>query len=744
MAEEQKNEAKTKPREFYAHTDPEYPGLLPENGGRWQLLKDHLEQTAHLTKDFASAFNAGNWGYLAGLLHDIGKYSDEFQQRLRAVNGKDEHIENPGKVDHSTAGAQHAANLFKDAGKVLAYSIAGHHGGLPDGISTDSCLRSRLSKTIPSYQSCPPEILFTETPNLPFKPTSEYAGMQFSLFIHMVYSCLVDADFLDTEAFMEEKKADYRKGYPSLQELETLFFDKLNALCSKAKSSTVNQQRDLVLQQCLAAAERPAGLFSLTVPTGGGKTLSSMAFALKHAAKHNLKKIIYVIPFTSIIEQNAAVFRDMMGENAILEHHSNFEPTEEDFRSRLASENWGAPIIVTTNVQFFESLFSHRSSRCRKLHNIAESIVILDEVQTLPAPYLLPCLAVLRELATNYKTSVVFCSATQPAIQKRPDFKQGLENVAEIVETPQVLATVLKRTQIQILDKMNEVELAERLSKFDQVLCVVNTRKQAKNLFKSLDSKEGTYHLSALMCPAHRSETLKKIRERLQEKKTCRVVSTQLIEAGVDIDFPIVFRSIAGIDSIAQAAGRCNREGNLPVGDVFVFIPEDGLPAGHFRQTAQVAESVIRRYSSDILSLEAIEDYFKLYYWTKGDALDEEGILTDLQAGCQKGDFPFKTIAEKFQFIKEEAKPVIIPFDDEAHRLIQSLDYRNYPASISRKLQKYTVSIYPNEWNQLLSIGSIQLKAESFPVLVDETLYNQDLGLCGDDPFARDPESLFV
>jgi CRISPR-associated endonuclease/helicase Cas3 len=744
MAEERKNEQETKSREFYAHTDPENPELLPENGGRWQLLKDHLEQTARLARQFASAFKAGDWGYLAGLWHDIGKYSDEFQQRLRSVSGNDEHIETPGKVDHSTAGAQHAASFFKDAGKILAYNIAGHHGGLPDGNSTDSCLRSRLTKTIPSCKSCPQEILLTDVPNLPFKPISEYAGMQFSLFIRMVYSCLVDADFLDTEAFMEMKKADYRKGYPSLQELEVIFFDKLNSLRSNAKSSTVNQQRDLILQQCLATAEKPAGLFSLTVPTGGGKTLSSMAFALKHAARHKLKKIIYVIPFTSIIEQNAAVFREMMGESAILEHHSNFEPKEEDYRSRLASENWDAPIIVATNVQFFESFFSNRSSRCRKLHNIAESILILDEVQTLPAPYLLPCLAMLRDLSANYKTTVVFCSATQPAIQKRLDFKQGLENVIEIIDSPQTLAEVLKRTQIHVLDKMNDMELAVRLSEFNQVLCIVNTRKQAKNLFKALNGKEGTYHLSALMCPVHRSKTLKEIRKRLQEEKPCRVISTQLIEAGVDIDFPVVFRTIAGIDSIAQAAGRCNREGRLPIGEVFVFTPDSGIPAGHFRQTAQAAESVLRRYSSDILSLEAIEEYFKLYYWTKGDALDEERILTDLQAGCQKGDFPFKTIAEKFRFIKEEAKPVIIPFDEEARRLIQSLDYRNYPTSISRKLQKYTVSIYPNEWSQLLSIGSIQLKAESFPVLVDETLYNQYLGLCGDDPFARDPESLFV
>jgi CRISPR-associated endonuclease/helicase Cas3 len=486
------------------------------------------------------------------------------------------------------------------------------------------------------------------------------------------------------------------------------------------------------------------GLFSLTVPTGGGKTLSSMAFALKHSVQHQLNRIIYVVPFTTIIEQNADVFRSMLGDDAVLEHHSNFEPDEEDYRSRLAADNWDAPIVVTTNVQLFESLFANRSSRCRRLHNIAESVVILDEVQMLPPAYLLPCLEVLKELVATYRTSIILCSATQPAVQRRADFPRGLESVTEIIDDPGELASSLKRTVVSVLPQILDNELTEQIRKYEEVLVIVNTRKHAKKLYNTMEDVNGLYHLSALMCPVHRREVLNDIRARLRGGLACRVISTQLVEAGVDIDFPVVFRSLAGIDSIAQAAGRCNREGNAEEGKVFVFRSEVGIPVGHFRQTTQAAESVIRRHPDDILSLAAIEEYFMLYYWTKGDALDVEGILAMLQAGCQNGDFPFKTVAETFRLIKDEMRPVVIPFDDAASRLIRTLEYRENPATLARALQRYTVSVYPHEWNRLLSLGSIQIKAGMFPVLVDETLYKKDLGLCADDPLLRDPEDLVV
>ncbi len=726
---------------YFAHSAPNNP-----DKSTWHKLEEHLKQTAGRARDFASAWGAGNWGYLAGLWHDIGKYSTEFQNRICATSGEDAHIEVAGKVDHSTAGAQHANSTVagKGFGKAIAYVIAGHHGGLPDGISTDSCLRSRLEKDIPAYGACPQEILKPHALTLPLNIVPKRAGIQVSMFIRMLYSSLVDADFLDTEAFMDSQKGQRRQGYKSLRELEEFFFVKLAEMRNSAVVSQVNLQRELILGQCLKASERDMGLFSLSVPTGGGKTLSSMAFALRHAMKYGLKRVIYVIPFTSIIEQNAAVFRSMLGDNAVLEHHCNFDTEAEDHRSRLASENWDFPIIVTTNVQFFESLFANRSSRCRKLHNIAESVVILDEVQTLPPSFLLPCLEVLKELSSTYRTSIVLCSATQPAVQKRLDFAMGLEGVTEIVDDPQKLANSLKRTEVRVLRQTPDTELAVQMAKYEQVLCVVNTRKHAKNLYTAMTNVEGLFHLSALMCPVHRSQRLAEIRHRLAGGQSCRVISTQLIEAGVDIDFPVVFRSMTGIDSIAQAAGRCNREGSLDKGEVFVFTPEAGIPAGHFRQTAQAAESVIRRYPEDILSLSAIEEYFKLYYWSKGDALDEEKILDDFQAGLVNGDFPFKAVAEKFRFIKDEMKPVVIPFDANAKKLIATLAYRDYPASLSRALQKYTVSIYPRDLNRLIAIGSIEIRAGLFPVLIDDGLYKQDVGLCADDPAQREPESLYI
>lgn len=712
--------------------------------GEEQSLHDHLTGVARSAASMASSFSADEWAYLAGLWHDIGKYSNEFQQKIRASEDEEAHIEAKGRVDHSTAGAQHASKCLDSAGKVLAYVIAGHHGGLPDGIAVDSCLKSRLEKSIPDYSCCPQEILKPLPLALPFKPISDHAGIQLSMFIRMLYSCLVDADFLDTEQFMDPQKGENRQGYQTLEQLESAFFKKLDELRRAATPSDVNTQRERVLEQCLKASEKDVGLFSLTVPTGGGKTLSSMAFALRHAMKHGLKRVIYVIPFTSIIEQNADVFRRACGEDAVLEHHSNFEPDAEDYRSRLVAENWDAPIVVTTNVQFFESLFANRSSRCRKLHSIASSVVILDEVQTLPAPFLLPCLGALKELSANYKVSVVLCSATQPAVQKRAEFAQGLEGVREIIDDPQRLSLSLKRTDITVLPKTSDSELAAQLVKHKQVLCVVNTRKHARDIYTALRGMDGLFHLSALMCPVHRRQVLDLIRQTLKNGKTCRVISTQLIEAGVDIDFPVVFRSLAGIDSIAQAAGRCNREGKLDKGQVFVFTPESGIPVGYFRQTAQAAESVIRRYADDILSLSAIEDYFKHYYWMKGAGLDEERILAMLHAGCGKGDFPFKTVAEKFRFIKDEMKPVVIQFDDDARRLVDVLGYLEFPASLGRKLQKYTVSVHPGDWGRLLSLGSIEVIAGIFPVLKDQTLYDKNLGLRADDPTAREPESLMI
>jgi CRISPR-associated endonuclease/helicase Cas3 len=417
-------------REYYAHS---LPGKPPEE---WQRLEDHLRAAAEKARHFADSFGAGEWGYVAGLWHDLGKYSEEFQTRLAALSDPDAHIETrPGRPDHSTAGAQHAQKALKDAGRLLAYAIAGHHAGIPDGNNNEpSCLVRRLEKTIPTYAAAPrPTLDQTVSLKLPFALYPNRHWFQLSFFVRMIFSCLVDADFLDTERFMDSERSPWRQGYPELSTLEDKLMRHLDELGSRARVTPINQHRRSVLQECLDAADWNPGLFSLTVPTGGGKTLSSLAFALKHAIRYDMERVIYVIPYTSIIEQNAAVFRNILGDNAVLEHHSNFDPQEEDHRSRLASENWDAPLIVTTNVQFFESLFSTRSSRCRKLHNIARSVVILDEAQMLPVPLLKPCLEALRELSTSYGTTIVLCTATQPSLTRSAEFTDGLEGVREII-----------------------------------------------------------------------------------------------------------------------------------------------------------------------------------------------------------------------------------------------------------------------------------------------------------------------
>jgi CRISPR-associated endonuclease/helicase Cas3 len=626
---------------------------------------------------------------------------------------------------------------------LIAYAIAGHHGGLPDGKSNDSCLQTRLQKQVFPIIDPSASILNQQKPKLPFELNKNRFAFELSFFTRMIFSSLVDADFLDTERFMSREKSKARKKCFHIKAFEKKLFSYIDKI--KKTDSKINKIRANILNRCIEFSEKPVGLYSLTVPTGGGKTLSSLAFAVKHAIKNNLEKIIYVLPFTTIIEQNAAVFRSILGEEFILEHHSNFESDNDDEWSRLASENWDAPLIVTTNVQFFESLYANRSSRCRKLHNMANSVVILDEVQTLPSDYLMPCIEVLRELGLHYNTTFVLCSATQPAIQKRNDFRDGLENVIEITKSPQKLAVEMKRVQINFCSKVSDRELINSLAKYRQCLCIVNTRKHAKKLYDLFEKKTNVFHLSALMCPTHRTIVLKEIRKTLKGKQPCKVISTQLIEAGVDIDFPVVFRALSGIDSIAQAAGRCNREGKLKIGQVYVFVPEEGLPLGVFRQTAQTAEMVIRQYPDDILSLAAIEEYFKNYYWLKGELLDKKKILEKIKTGQRDGDFPFKEIAEEFNLIETNSKPVIIPFDEKAKKLIDSIAFSVHPQTLSRSLQKYTVQIHQFYWNKLLDKGKMSIIKDVFPVLFDTKLYNQETGLnIWDSSDNLNPEDLII
>ena len=726
--------------EFYAHSQEGKPP------GEWHRLEDHLVRVAEMARKFADEFKAGNWGFLAGRWHDLGKYPREFQERLLALRSQDIYLETrPGRPDHSTAGAQHAYQSLKDKGKIIAYAIAGHHAGLPDGKTNEAaCLAARLQKKVPDYSLAPDEILRRMELELPFPIDKKRVSFQLSFFTRMIFSCLVDADFLDTESFMDPGKAMWRMGYSEISLLERKLMQYMDYLIAHAAATKINKHRKDIFMQCLVSAEQELGFFSLTVPTGGGKTLASLAFALKHAIKHGLKRIIYVIPYTSIIEQNAGVFRQILGDDSVLEHHSNFEAPQEDQRSRLASENWDAPLIVTTNVQFFESLFAFRPSRCRKLHNIARSVVILDEAQMLPVPLLKPSLEALTELVLSYQTTVLLCTATQPSLSKSARFENGLEGVREIIAHPATLYAEFKKIDLTNLSEVQDYELAERLKGYRQVLCIVNTRRHAREIYELLGQGEGNFHLSALMCPAHRTEVLAKIRESLRDGGLCRVISTQLVEAGVDIDFPVVFRSLSGVDSLAQAAGRCNREGRLPKnGQVFVFLPEKGLPPGYFRQTAETSEEVMRHHQ-DPLALEAVEEYFRTLYWLKGEKLDEFQILSDLWEGIRTGDFPFRRISEKFRIIKDGSESIIIPWDRSAEKIIAELRFSDYPASAARRAQRYTIQVPPRVLHGLLIGGAVERLHEQYNILLNRDIYRKDIGLCPEDPAFHEIENLIT
>jgi len=737
--------------QFYGHT--------AEKGQPWEQLETHLREVADQSASFASAFGAGEWGRLAGLWHDLGKYSTEFQAYLKAVT-TEAHLEEKAsvpKVDHSSAGAQHADASLQPMGRLLAYLIAGHHAGLPDGRSAaevGSTLEARLGKTIPEWQNAPAHI--AALPPMPKPPKFAFSnGHATGFFMRMLFSCLVDADFLCTERFMDQGRASRRPNVlPTIKAMEECL-DRHLAEFGEPKTD-VQKQRSGILHACLNGAERPAGLFSLTVPTGGGKTLSSLAFALKHARIHGMDRVVYVIPFTSIIEQNAKVFRDALaelGDDVVLEHHSNLDPDSKHITqtTRLAAENWDARLIVTTNAQFFESLHARQTSRCRKLHRLAKSVIILDEVQTLPISYMQPCLKALEQLSTNYGSSVVLCTATQPAIVKRDDFKIGLPQPHEIIPDPQHLYTALKRVEVTDLGTVFDADLVARLQTHLQVLCIVSTRRHAAELFHAFTKSDENIHLSALMCPEHRSDVISRIRERVKQGKPCRVISTQLIEAGVDLDFPVVYRSLAGLDSIAQAAGRCNREGELDgMGQTFVFTPEHPIPKGYLRQSAQVTAQVMPGHS-EVLGLEAVEHYFRVHYWQQENAMDAKHIMEcwPTQQPKKLDDlflYHFKTCSENFRFIESNYESVIIPWGKRGEKLHDDIKAAFGPHDqwqLARRAQRFIVSI--PDWCFKANTGkSIVTYHDRFHVLNSSVDYHPQMGLTlgNDQPY--DPESLYV
>lgn len=720
---------------FFAHTLPDRPEA------DWEPLADHLRKVADLAAGFASAFDAREWGRLAGLWHDLGKYQPKFQDRLRGSGES---------VEHAGLGAALASEKHKIHGLPLAFAIAGHHAGLANLTASEEAgrrpLLERLKQNKPllgSLSPAPPaEITSPGLPTLPERLTQvspDKSGLRsFDVWTRFLFSCLIDADRLATEDFyspgLRLAALAGREDVPTLRwRLDDSIDAMVAGLSAERRASTVNRRRAEVLAACRAEADRPPGLFSLTVPTGGGKTLAAMSFALRHAERHGLRRVIAAIPFTSIIEQNAAVYRRALGEANVIEHHSGLDPlkaqetsSRAETRRRLAAENWDAPVIVTTNVQLFESLFAASPSRCRKLHNIARSVILLDEAQTLPADYLLAVLDVLKELTLHYGCTVVLTTATQPALKRRESLPQGLEGVMEIIPDTLSLARDLQRVHVSWpaadAPALPYAALAEELATHERVLAVVHKRRDARALVERLP-EENRFHLSALMCPAHRSARLAEIKERLQDGLPCRLVSTQLIEAGVDVDFPVVYRCLGGLDSLAQAAGRCNREGRLAEKGRVVFfraetLPPPGLPC----KGLEVIEAMLRDDTIDLDDPAAYETYFRKLYLACD--LDPQGIQSLRQS------LSFSTVAGKLRLIDDASTPVVVPYGAAGERL-DALRRDGPDRLLLRSLQPFLVNLFERDVSKLKNAGALEEVVDGVLALVPafHGMYDPQFGL---------------
>lgn len=734
-----------------------YLGHFDEETGREQLLCDHLTGVADLAGRFAAAFGEEAMGRLLGLYHDIGKYSREFQAYMRA--DEEEKKRRKGRIDHSTAGTQEivrlrqsvddeqSRRLGKGMAHVMAFCIAGHHGGIPNqGTSANTAeegtLLGRLKRrNLPDYHAYhEADLPQTLPPSSLLLAQAARAPLSAMLYTRMLFSCLVDADFLDTEDFMSAGNVE-REGFASLEtllerlqkSLEEKFLQPKTEKEKRKRQLPINEKRSALLAESIAAGKEAKGnLYRLTVPTGGGKTISSLAFALHYAAhaKRKRRRIIYVIPYTSIIEQNAAVFRELLGEENVVEHHQNVDYDDvQDMdmnRKRLATENWDAPVIVTTNVQFFESLFSNRPSKCRKLHNLAESIVIFDEAQMIPMDYLRPSLAAIEALVRHYACTAVLCTATQPPLgQFFSDDMQPLEICPALMEN----AAFFRCTKIELREgTLTEEELAEELAAHEQVLCIVNVKKTAQSVFDLLREDEGTYHLSTNLYPVHREQVLEEIRARLKDGKPCRVISTSLVEAGVDLDFPCVYREINGLDSIVQAAGRCNREGRRSAEESVVHVFSLEKLARNAQLAARLTKLVAREYGDDMANPLAIQRYFEELYDVSGPVrLDKEEIMDKIE------EWAFADVAEKFRFIADKTKAVLVPRTEEARHLLGRIEQGERSRSLMRMAGRYMVQVYAGKptalFDRLAAQGKIRILDETVAVLDDVSWYDAQKGL---------------
>lgn len=718
--------------------------------GTTQPLIEHLLNTAKRASLFAQPFGKSDIAFLCGILHDIGKYSEEFQNRIK----------NDGKLcDHSTAGAQLLKSINPVIANLLGYVITGHHSGLLNhggwgAVPEDGSMQGRLKKEVPDFSAYRNEFSPDLLPPLECiarqlaenKPLDIHEqGYCFSFLVRMIFSCLVDADFLDTEAFIKNGAVSRGLNF-SFSELESKLIRHVETRFQA--DSVINQKRREIYERCLEKAKEAPGVYKLSVPTGSGKTISSMAFALRHIRCHpELRRIIYVIPFTSIIEQNAKVFSDILGKEYVLEHHSNYDFESNDEQEynfkKLASENWDIPIVVTTNVQFFESIYGNKTSRLRKLHNIANSVIILDEVQMLPSAYMIPCAKALEELVNNYHCTVVLCSATQPEVER---FMSKKIKAEELCGNIAGLNEAFSKTKIRFIGRLTAENVVQKLQETDQCLLIVNTKKQARKLYEKLKEtvgNGGVFHLSTYMCPANRFEKLDEIKKRIdpasEHKDKCIVVSTSLVEAGVDVDFPVVYRAVCGLDSIIQAAGRCNRERKKDVAYTYVFdfADEDykisrSTPFGNYlSQRQSITELVAKKYD-DVSNPAAIKEYFDMLFGTAPNAeLDKKSIVKRLNeaGGPPAFCFDFEDIACDFAMIEDNGCSVIVPYNDDAKQKIEKLEYSGVTRDLLCAVQKYTVNLSRYEYSKLREIHAVEEIGENIGILVSDKDYSKETGI---------------
>lgn len=763
--------------------------------GEKQKLTNHLMGVSKKVLGFAEN---DIYAELTGMLHDIGKYSGAFQEYIRSDSDEN-------KPDHSSAGAQWILSLLcnraEEIGdeeikriaqlitRMISHCVVGHHSGLLNGISIgeETSLEYRLTKKVEPYLNnieqemakkinCLVNLLLSEK-SLDYicrwiDSDGNISGrdafsLQFA--IRMLFSALVDADRLDSEQAgnPDQWKARISIKKDTLPVLLKRIEDHLETLPS---NGSVNKVRKEVSEQCKHAASNKRGFFDLTVPTGGGKTFASMRFALHHAINYGMRRVIYVMPYTTIIDQNADEFRKVLDldnrSTNVLEHHSNMEPQKETIESELLADNWDSPIIVTTSVQFFESFYKAKPSRCRRMHAVRRAVIILDEAQTVPVRYLKAVTWALEELVTNYNCSVVFCTATQPLLDaKRLDadaldnHRIGVTNIRPIITNPQKHFLALSRVRVSPIDSEEPLSASDMVAKVIEkarekksVLCILNTKNNAKAVFKELKENENLadrlWHLSTGMCPQHRKDVIEIVKLltsycRKTGTKAPVVISTQLVEAGVNLDFDVVFRAMAGIDSIAQAAGRCNREGMMSqLGEVYYFRAEENLRslrdiaeaklAGINTLSAIADNAALTQDEKDPIGLKAVEEYFQRLYWSRASEMDSKEIVSRLASPrrLEEGaDVPFATIADEFQFIEKDTVSILVPYGEEGKSLADKLIKGGVLGLYEfRMAGRYSVQVFRNAFPQFASLV-VETKS-GWLVLADSKHYNET-GLLG-------------